>query len=160
MFRPGSILFSSLTDTRDLELVQFANGAPATPAVGTNDDKVIFARTFINSTSLALLVVYQAVTFFLAMTRLARALIGQRSMELEGVSGSDRRYLFRGTGWIAAGVALGGVETVLGFVSDGSFGLFFTRRLLRLLGRACLVIGVAKGYVHSNRELRGIYALT
>lgn len=63
------------------------------------------------------------------------------------MSGSDRRYLFRGTGWIAVGVGLGGVETVLGFVGEGEFGLFFSRRLLRLLGRACLVIGVAKGWV-------------
>ena len=58
---------------------------------------------------------------------------------------------------MAIGVILGAVETGVGFAS-GSFGLFFTRRLLRLLGRACLTIGIAKGCVYSSSRLANVTA--
>lgn len=144
---------------RASELVQFSADSLPTPAVGTGDDRAHFARTFINSTCLALLAIYQVATFFLILARLARALVGQRSLEVQGVSSSDRRHLFRGTGWMAVGVKLGVVETAVGFAS-GSFGLFFTRRLLRLLGRACLIIGTVRGCVRSSNGPASVCAET
>lgn len=56
----------------------------------------------------------------------------------------DEVHLVNGLGWIAGGIKLGAIESVIGFV-DASFGLAMTRRILRLLGRACLIIGVVKG---------------
>lgn len=53
-------------------------------------------------------------------------------------------HLFRGLGWIVAGMKLGAIETVIGF-AHGGFGVAFTRRVLRLLAHACLIIGIVKG---------------
>lgn len=47
---------------------------------------------------------------------------------------------------MAAGIKLGAVESVIGFAA-GDFGLTLTRRILRMLGRALLTIGIVKGYV-------------
>lgn len=56
----------------------------------------------------------------------------------------DEVHLFNGLGWITVGIKLGAIESIIGFV-DASFGLAMTRRILKLLGRACLIIGVVKG---------------
>ncbi|KAG5219378.1 hypothetical protein IMY05_C4935000200 [Salix suchowensis] len=58
---------------------------------------------------------------------------------------SDKITLFKGTAWILAGVKLGAVETVVGFVTSGGFGVSLTRRVLRMLSRAFIIIGLAKG---------------
>ena len=72
-----------------------------------------------------------------------RAFVNQRNIEANG-NMDNEAYLFRGTGWMAAGIKLGAIENVVGFV-PGSFGVSLLRRLLRMLGRACLIIGVMKG---------------
>lgn len=79
----------------------------------------------------------------LTFYRIVKALVDQRRIEASGTEETERR-LFNGVGWLALGTKLGAIETVIGF-ADGGFGLFFTRRLLRLLARACLTIGVIKG---------------
>ena len=79
--------------------------------------------------------------FFLAFYQLLRVFIDQRRIE---TSQSDEAHLIRGIGWVAGGLKLGAIETLLGFAPVG-FGGAFTRRLLRLLARACLVIGIVKG---------------
>lgn len=56
----------------------------------------------------------------------------------------DANHLIRGTGWISGGVKLGAIETAVGF-AQGGFSGAFTRRLIRLFGRLCLVIGLIKG---------------
>jgi hypothetical protein len=45
---------------------------------------------------------------------------------------------------MATGIKLGAIETVVGFAPAG-FGGAITRRILRLLGRACLIVGIVKG---------------
>lgn len=45
---------------------------------------------------------------------------------------------------MTTGIKLGAIETVIGFAPMG-FGGAFTRRIIRLLARACLAIGVVKG---------------
>jgi hypothetical protein len=67
--------------------------------------------------------------------------VDQRRIE---TSKSDEAHLLRGVGWVTAGLKLGAIESVIGFVSVG-FGSILIRRILRLLGRACLVIGAVKG---------------
>lgn len=49
-----------------------------------------------------------------------------------------------GVGWLAAGMKMGAIESVIGF-AGGSFGIVITRRIFRLLGRAFLCFGVVKG---------------
>ena len=51
----------------------------------------------------------------------------------------------KGTGWLAAGIKLGAIETLLAFIPNG-WELVFARRLCRLLGRTFLFIGILKGY--------------
>ncbi|TFY73095.1 hypothetical protein EWM64_g10917 [Hericium alpestre] len=115
---------------------------PPVLAIGLDDNSQNI-RTFLNSLGLVLLTIYQAATFFIVLLRLTKAVLAQRNIEMH-VRQNEETHLFRGTGWIAIGVKLGFAETVVGFAS-GSFGLFFTRRLLRMLSRACLVIGVVRG---------------
>ena len=50
----------------------------------------------------------------------------------------------RGIGWIATGLKLGAIESVAGFANAG-FGGALTRKILRLVARAFLIIGVIKG---------------
>jgi hypothetical protein len=60
----------------------------------------------------------------------------------------DANHLMRGTGWIAGGIKLGAIETVIGF-AQGGFGGALTRRLLRLFSRLAIVIGLIRGSVIS-----------
>jgi len=50
----------------------------------------------------------------------------------------------RGIGWIAAGIKLGAIEVILGFVPSG-FAIPLSRRLLRLVVRVILAWGVYQG---------------
>jgi hypothetical protein len=99
--------------------------------------------TFLNSWALALLTAYQATCFALTFYRLIKALVDQRRIEASGEK-NDRAYLFNGLGWIAAGIKFGAIESVAGF-AGGSFVATLFRRICRLLGRTCLVVGLAKG---------------
>ncbi|KAF9078350.1 hypothetical protein BDP27DRAFT_6215 [Rhodocollybia butyracea] len=84
---------------------------------------------------------YQALSFFFAFLRLAKAFLEQQRIES---SDSDEALLFRGTAWVALGIKLGAIESAIGFVPS-RFGLVLARRILRALGRGSLVIGVFKG---------------
>ncbi len=104
-----------------------------------------FARELLNSTSLALLSTSQALIFLLFCMRLIAALINQR--RIEDTAAADREgVLFRGMGWLTIGMKFSMCDTTLGFVNQ-SFGLILTRRILRMIGRACVIIGVIKGFV-------------
>ena len=97
--------------------------------------------TFFSSLTLALLTTYQAINFVLTFYQLIRALVDKRRIE---VMKSDEAHMVRGMGWISLGIKLGAIESVIGF-APSSFGSAFTRRILRFIGRACLIIGVVKG---------------
>ncbi len=70
-------------------------------------------------------------------------MLRQRSIETDS---KDAAVLFKGIGWINAGIKLGAIETLIGFVFFG-IPIAYARRVIRLLGRALLCIGVAKGCV-------------
>lgn len=97
--------------------------------------------TFFTSLTLALFTAYQAINFSFVFFRVGKAFIHQRSIEM---TSSDEAHLFRGIGWIAGAYKLGAIETVIGF-AQGGFGGALTRRILRFLSRAALVIGLVKG---------------
>ncbi|KAH8981376.1 hypothetical protein EDB86DRAFT_3247689 [Lactarius hatsudake] len=102
-----------------------------------------FARELLSSTLLALLTAAQALTFLLFFVRLASGLVKQRNIE-DRAATEREGVLFRGQGWLVVGMKLSMCETALGWVAP-SFGLLFTRRGIRLIGRACIIIGVVKG---------------
>ncbi|KAI0074591.1 hypothetical protein K474DRAFT_1518135 [Panus rudis PR-1116 ss-1] len=116
---------------------------PSTVIIGIqfNNDTI---RYFLNALTLVLLVVFQALNFFTAFLRLVKAFINQRRIDSTANGGDNEVHLFNGLGWICAGIKLGAVESLIGFV-QGGFGESLTRRILRMLGRACLIIGVVKG---------------
>ncbi|KAK6996008.1 hypothetical protein R3P38DRAFT_3074033 [Favolaschia claudopus] len=97
--------------------------------------------TFLTSLTLALLTAFEAINFCFAFYRLIRAFVDQRRIE---TTSSDTTHLIRGIGWIAGGFKLGAIETVVGF-AQGGFGGALTRRILRFLARAFLIIGIVKG---------------
>jgi hypothetical protein len=91
--------------------------------------------------SLALYSNYQCLTAFLALYRLFAALSDQRRID---ITDTDERHFFNGTGWIAFGIKVGAVETIVGF-AGGGFAVPLSRRILRLMGRVCIIIGSLKG---------------
>ncbi len=109
-----------------------------------------FARILLSSTSLALLTVTQALTFLLFFVRLVSGLVKQRNIE-DRAATEREGVLFRGLGWLAVGIKLSAIESILGWITP-SFGLVFTRRGLRMIGRACIIIGVVKGFVRAVRH--------
>ncbi|KAK7683697.1 hypothetical protein QCA50_013073 [Cerrena zonata] len=100
-------------------------------------------RVFLNAFLLILLVLFQALNFGASFFRLMKAFMNQRRIDNTQRT-EDEVHLFNGLGWITVGIKLGAIESIIGFV-DASFGLAMTRRILKLLGRACLIIGVVKG---------------
>ena len=104
---------------------------------------------FFNTLTLVLFTVFQALAFCIAVFRLILGLLNQRRID-HGGHNEQQAHLLNGIGWIALGIKLGAIETVIGIVI-GQFGHAIIRRILRLLGRASLVIGVLKGSVHLLR---------
>ncbi|KAH9955429.1 hypothetical protein BC827DRAFT_1271745 [Russula dissimulans] len=102
-----------------------------------------FGREFLRSTSLVLLIIYQAVTFLVFFARLVSGIMAQRSIE-ERAAVEREGVLFRGLGWLVVGMKMSAIETTAGFASI-SFGIILTRRVLRMIGRACIIIGLVKG---------------
>lgn len=101
---------------------------------------------FFTSLTLALLAGFQALIFSLTFYKLVKALVDQRHIDTSGRQDSEA-HLVKGTGWIAAGVKIGAIETIIGFAGPGGDGFYaaFIRRLLRTVSRACVIIGVVKG---------------
>ena len=108
--------------------------------VGFTNDTV---RSFMDGLVLVLFVVFQALNFGAIFLRLVKAFLNQRQIDT-AAGGDNEVQLFNGSGWVAGGIKLGAVEAVIGF-AQGGFGEALTRRILRFLGRACLIIGVLKG---------------
>ncbi|KAF7342159.1 hypothetical protein MVEN_01803700 [Mycena venus] len=117
-----------------------SNGRPVV-AIGfqTFSDQQLW--TFLTSLTLALLTAFEAINFCFAFYRLIRAFVDQRRIE---TTSSDSAHLIRGIGWISGGFKLGAIETVIGF-AQGGFGGALTRRIIRFLARAFLIIGIVKG---------------
>ncbi|KAF8909615.1 hypothetical protein CPB84DRAFT_1764983 [Gymnopilus junonius] len=110
-------------------------------AVGFTSKQQETLWTFFTSLTLALFTVYQAIFFFFAFLRVIQVLLHQRRIEKEG---SDKMHFMNGIGWMSGGAKLGALEMVVGF-AGGGFGVSLTRRILRLLSRACFTVGIVKG---------------
>ncbi|KAG2058129.1 hypothetical protein BDR06DRAFT_994768 [Suillus hirtellus] len=91
--------------------------------------------------SLALYTNYQCLTAFLALYRLCTALFDQLRID---TNNTDERHFFNGTGWIAFGIKVGAVEGIIGFAAGG-FAIPLSRRILRLVSRVCIIVGILKG---------------
>ena len=114
---------------------------PGGPGYGAHE----FERELLSSTSLALLAVSQALAFLLSFLALVTGLVKQRNIE-DRAATEREGVLFRGLGWLTVGIKLSMFETVLGWVNP-SFDVILMRRGLRMIGRACIIIGVVKGFV-------------
>ncbi|KAG2095679.1 uncharacterized protein F5147DRAFT_717777 [Suillus discolor] len=91
--------------------------------------------------SLALYTNYQCLTAFFALYRLCTALFDQLRIDTHN---TDERHFFNGTGWIAFGIKVGAVEGIIGFAAGG-FAIPLSRRILRMVSRVCMIIGILKG---------------
>lgn len=122
-------------------LLRNTNTGKVVLAIGFRNQHDQSLWTFFTSLTLALLTAYQAINFCFAFFRIAKAFIMQRRIE---TTSSDEAYLFKGIAWIAGGLKLGAIDSVVGF-AQGGFGGALTRRILRFLSRAFLCIGIVKG---------------
>jgi hypothetical protein len=111
------------------------------PVIIFSSNPHLSISVFLTSVTLALLTAFQAIIFCLSFYRLVLAAIDQHNIESRSM---DRNHLIRGTGWVVGGLKFGAIETVTGF-GDATFGAVFTRRVLRFLSRAFLIIGIVKG---------------
>ena len=102
-----------------------------------------FGREFLRSISQALLVIYLGITFLVFFVRLASCILAQYNIEDRAASEWEG-ILFRGLGWLVVGAKISAIEGAVGFATT-SFGVILTRRILRMIGRACIIIGVIKG---------------
>lgn len=103
--------------------------------------KVIWS--LLNSIALAVFIIYQASTFFLTGFRLSRHFLLETDESLSRRPTKDTMTI-KGTGWLAVGIKLGAIDTLLAFIPNG-WELVFARRLCRLLGRIFLLVGIMKG---------------
>ena len=94
-----------------------------------------------SQSSLAIYIIIQFLFFLLAFSRLSRAFLDQRRIEL---THSDEHHYFHGIAWINAGIIIGVIEPIAGFART-SFGVALTRRILRLSARVILMYGLLKG---------------
>ena len=110
-------------------------------AVGSSGSPEQQLWTFSTSFTLAFLTVFQIAAFCFAFFRLTQTIFSRRRIESQH---NAKAQLIKGIGWISGSLILGGIETAIGF-AVGGFGLVLSRRILRLLTRASLCIGVIKG---------------
>jgi hypothetical protein len=96
--------------------------------------------TFSTSFTLAFLTGFQIAVFCFAFFRLTQTIFSRKFKSQRNA----KAHLIKGIGWISGSLMLGGIETVIGF-AVGGFGVVLSRRILRLLTRASLCIGVIKG---------------
>lgn len=120
---------------------QLDSGNPPRVIIGFSSQSSWTLNVFFSSLSLALMTLFQAIVFMVTGFRLVVAVINQRRFDSLG---QDAVHMVKGIGWMAAGMKLGAIESLIGF-AGGGFGIVLTRRLLRFLARACLCIGVVKG---------------
>jgi hypothetical protein len=144
------VLTSDVGKVPSPENLTFGHHLPFGP--GYSD--IQFGREFLSSTSLALLTIYQVITFLIFFARLASRVLAQRAIEDRAAS-EHEGVLFRGIGWLSVGMKISAVESALGFAS-ANFGIVLVRRVLRSLGRACVIIGIVKGFVLIVRALHSL----
>ena len=99
---------------------------------------------FFNSITLAMLLTFQAVVFLLSLYHFLKPCITRKSNDDSEKNPKLDPYLLKGVGWVALGVKLASVETLLGFI-DGQYNIIIARRVLRLLSRACMIVAVLTG---------------
>jgi hypothetical protein len=95
----------------------------------------------LSQSSLTTYAIVQFLFFLLAFSRLCRAVLDQKRIEL---THSDEHHYFHGIAWITAGIIIGVVETIAGFARV-TFGVALARRILRLIARTTLMFGSLKG---------------
>ncbi|CAK5276166.1 unnamed protein product [Mycena citricolor] len=138
---PGIIALNELSSFIGISRRQIFQKGTAVLAIGFANDRDKQLWTFFTSLTLALLTAFEAINFCFAFYRLVRAFVDQRRIE---TTSSDEAHALKGIGWISGGFKLGAIETVIGF-AQGGFGGALTRRIVRLLARAILIVGIMKG---------------
>ncbi|KAJ6624723.1 hypothetical protein B0H10DRAFT_2005803 [Mycena sp. CBHHK59/15] len=141
VFIPAIVVLNELSSFVGISRGTLLVGGKQVVAIGFKNSADQQLWTFLTSLTLALLTAFEAINFCFAFYRLIRAFVDQRRIE---TTSTDSAHLFRGIGWISGGLKLGAVETVIGF-AQGGFGGALTRRIIRFLARAFLIIGVVKG---------------
>ncbi|KAF8186333.1 hypothetical protein BJ912DRAFT_813541, partial [Pholiota molesta] len=141
LFVPAIIIFNEIASFVGITIGKSFSRSLATQtivAVGFASDREQSLWAFFTSTTLALLIAFQAAVFCFAFFRLSRALLDQRQFEKEG---SDKAHFVNGMGWLCGSTKIGALESVVGF-AGGSFGIAITRRIMRMVARGCLCIGI------------------
>ncbi|RXW19661.1 hypothetical protein EST38_g6192 [Candolleomyces aberdarensis] len=126
---------------------------PAQILIGFTTQRNFSVNAFFSSLSLALVTLFQATIFLITAFRLITAIFNQRRFENLG---QDASHMLNGIGWLAAGMKLGAIESVIGF-AGGGFEIVLTRRFIRFLARACLSLGIVKG-VDEIQDFRAVSA--
>lgn len=101
--------------------------------------------TVSTSFELVFLIVLQGFTFIYEIYLVIQAVHERRTYSETSSDYDDASLRISSGTWTAVGAKIGVIEVLLGFV-DGGFPVVFTRRILRMLSRICVYIGVSKSY--------------
>lgn len=162
---PPTVAFSALGAL--LGLTHKTIGVPAgpdgmtrvMPTIGFSSLIMQRLALFFGAAALALLALLQVLLFFLSFLRIARGLHDERRIVARArkVSAADdasfmsdrsreRVHRFKGLPYVALGLKLGAIESLVGLFAAGFAGAV-SRRVIRLFSRGFLVVGVIKGCV-------------
>jgi hypothetical protein len=146
LFIPAIVAFNEIASftgvvIRRATLPDAPPGSPLVTQFLFLDKRSDLLWAFFTSLTLALLTAFQAAVFSFSFFRVVRAILNQRRIENKG---SDKAHLFNGIIWLSGGVKIGALESLVGLFGGG-FGLALTRRIMRMMSRACIAVGIAKG---------------
>ncbi|KAF5325435.1 hypothetical protein D9619_009763 [Psilocybe cf. subviscida] len=146
LFIPAIVVFNEIASftgvvIRSLPLPDAPQGSRDVTQFFFLDKRSDLLWSFFTSLTLALLTAFQAAVFSFAFFRLVRAILNQRRIENNDL---DKAHLFNGIVWLCAGVKIGALESLVGLFGGG-FGLALTRRIMRMMSRGCIAVGIAKG---------------
>lgn len=141
LFIPVIITVTEISSFIGVSYELVSSPSPSLVVAGFQNDKNRILWEFFMCLGLAILASYQLLNAALPLYRTLSTLMVDRSPE---AAASEEIRLLRGIVWITIALTVGAVESVVGFAGGGFWGAL-TRRSLRLLARALLVIGVIKG---------------
>ncbi|OCH94640.1 hypothetical protein OBBRIDRAFT_831686 [Obba rivulosa] len=155
---PGGYVFITKWSLRFLiaviiavnELASFLN--ISYPVIGDVSAPVVLSAFFTNAglhsmldaATLIFLALYQLFIFFVMLRRLMKVLAHKQALrESKAVKQMETHHI-RGVGWIAGSLLLGASEVLIG-LAQGTFAVALARRIIRMVARTCLVVGVVQG---------------
>ncbi|EMD36895.1 hypothetical protein CERSUDRAFT_114808 [Gelatoporia subvermispora B] len=132
------------------ELASFLNISYLVP--GNVSTPTVISAFFTNGTlhsvldaaTVIFLALFQLFIFCVMLRRLMKVLAHQQALRENKEGKEVETHHMHGVAWIAGGMCVGAIEVVIGLIPS-TFAVILARRVIRLLARTSLAVGVARG---------------